>query len=62
MGALATHLSKLERVQKLAERLRGCVFPALQSCCAVNFRIFMDVGHYNYFVQLLLLLLLIHID
>jgi len=31
MGASATHLSKLDRVQKLAERLCGCVFPPLQS-------------------------------
>jgi len=36
MGASATHLSKLDRVQKLAERLCGCVFPALQSRCAVS--------------------------
>jgi len=36
MGALATHLSSLDRVQKLAGILCGCVFPALQSHCATS--------------------------
>ena len=31
MGASAAHLSKFDKVQKLAERLSGCVFPTLQS-------------------------------
>jgi len=36
MGASATHLSKLDRVQQLAEKLCGCVFPALQSHRAIG--------------------------
>jgi len=31
MGAAATHLSNFDKVQILAERLSGCVFPALWS-------------------------------
>ena len=30
MGASVTHLSKFDKVQKLAERISGSVFPALQ--------------------------------
>jgi len=66
MSASTTHLSKLDRVQKLAGRLCGFVFPALVPLLlldfSVNFWIFMDVGCCNYFVQLLLLLQLIHIN
>jgi len=36
MGALTTLLSRFDKVQKLAERLNGCVFPALQSCHATS--------------------------
>ena len=36
LGASATHLSKFDKVQKLAERISGRVFPTLQSRCAAS--------------------------
>ena len=36
MGASATYLSKFDKVQKLAERMSGGLFPALQSCRAAS--------------------------
>ena len=39
MGASATHLSKFDKVQKLAEGMSGGVFPALQSCYATSYRL-----------------------
>ena len=36
MGASATNLSKFDIVQKSAERLSGCVFPALQFYHAIS--------------------------
>ena len=48
---VATHLSNFDKIQMLAERLSGCVFPALQSCREANairfvckLLDFMDVG------------------
>ena len=32
MGASATHLSKFDSIQKMAERFSGCKFPSLHSC------------------------------
>ena len=36
MGASATHLSKLDSIQKMAERFCGCEFPSLHSHCKAS--------------------------
>ena len=52
MGASATHLSKFDKVQKLAEKMSGGLFPALQSCHAAStfglHWIFIDVAESNF--------------
>ena len=36
MGASATHLSKLDFIQKMAERFSGCKFPSLHFRCEAS--------------------------
>ena len=36
VGTAATHLSKLDAIQKMAEKLSECTFPSLHSCSEVS--------------------------
>jgi len=47
MGALATHLSKLDSIQKMAERFSGCKFPSLHSRCEASVFYCMILVQYN---------------